>query len=124
MTTTDPHQPTLDTTQTRHHRRDRLAEMLPVLRAQLEEQRGFRAEQLAALDGPADIEETDPRRAVDAAIAEAARWALHEIEAALHRMDEGGYGICATCGEAIGLERLEVLPHTRFCPACQQPVSS
>ncbi|MBO0829783.1 MAG: TraR/DksA C4-type zinc finger protein, partial [Streptosporangiales bacterium] len=106
---------------TRRHRRDRLAEMLPELRAQLEEQRRFRAEQLAALDGHADgaADETDARRAVDAAIAEAARWALHEIEAALHRVDEGRYGVCVTCGEAIGLERLEVLPHTRYCPVCQ-----
>ncbi|HEX6445381.1 MAG TPA: TraR/DksA C4-type zinc finger protein [Streptosporangiales bacterium] len=123
MTKTDPHQPTLTTT-ARAHRRDRLAEMLPDLRAQLEEQRRFRTEQLAALDRRAESDETDARRAVDAAIAEAARWALHEIEAALHRMDEGGYGICTTCGEAIGLERLEVLPHTRFCPGCQQPAQS
>lgn len=128
MTRTDPHQPTLGTTGARVHRRDRLAEMLPGLRAQLEEQRRFRAEQLAALegrvDGPGDADETDARRAVDAAIAEAARWALHEIEAALHRMDDGDYGVCVACGEAIGLERLEVLPHARFCPACQQPASS
>lgn len=128
MTRTDPNQPTLDSTTTRIPRRDRLAEMLPELRAQLEEQRRFRAEQLAALEerryGHTGTDESDARRAVDAAIAEAARWALHEIEAALHRMDEGGYGICVACGDAIGLERLEVLPHTRFCPACQQPASS
>lgn len=121
MTKTDPHQPTLTTTAPPVHRRDRLAEMLPALRAQLEEQRRFRTEQLAGLTERAETDESDERRAVDAAIAEAARWALHEIEAALHRMDEGGYGICATCGEVIGLERLEVLPHARFCPTCQQP---
>jgi DnaK suppressor protein len=121
MTKTDPHRPTLATTAPRIHRRDRLAEMLPALRAQLEEQRRFRTEQLAGLAGRADTDRSDDRLAVDAAIAEAARWALHEIEAALHRMDDGGYGICATCGEVIGLQRLEVLPHTRFCPACQEP---
>lgn len=123
MTKTDPHRPTLGTTRTRAHRRNRLAEMLPHLRAQLEEQRRFRTEQLAALEEQATGDETDARRAVDAAIAEAARWALHEIEAALHRMDEGSYGVCVACGEAIGLERLEVLPHARFCPACQLPTS-
>lgn len=122
MTKTDPHRPTLGTGAS-GHRRDRLAGMLPGLRAQLEEQRRFRAEQLAGLEGATAPEETDARRAVDAAIAEAARWALHEIEAALHRMDEGTYGVCAACGDAIGLERLEVIPHTRFCPACQQPVA-
>lgn len=102
------------------HRRDRLSEMLPSLREQLEVQRTFRAEQLAELVAHAETSESRERREVDAALAEAARWALHETEAALTRIDEGHYGTCGDCAEPIALERLEVIPHARFCPACQQ----
>lgn len=42
---------------------------------------------------------------------------LEEVEAALVRVDEGAYGICDICGEAIVDERLEVRPTTRFCAA-------
>jgi RNA polymerase-binding transcription factor DksA len=35
-------------------------------------------------------------------------------------MDEGRYGVCTTCGDTIGLERLEILPATRLCLPCQR----
>lgn len=116
MTTTDRHSSGHATTQ----RRDRLAELLPSLREQLEAQHAFRKEQLAQLDFDAAVDESVERQQVDAAIAEAAVWALEETEAALRRLDQGGYGICETCGQPIPLERLEVIPHTRYCPTCQQ----
>lgn len=39
------------------------------------------------------------------------------IEAALARLDEGEYGYCVTCGEAIEAERLALSPATPFCIA-------
>ena len=39
------------------------------------------------------------------------------IEAALLRLDEGEYGYCVTCGEAIEAERLALNPATPFCIA-------
>lgn len=47
------------------------------------------------------------------------RLTLREIEAALARVESGTYGICEGCGETILAERLEVLPHTRYCVQCQ-----
>jgi RNA polymerase-binding transcription factor DksA len=35
-------------------------------------------------------------------------------------MDEGTYGRCERCGATIGTERLEVLPQTPICMACQR----
>src|SRR6185503_13948256 len=35
---------------------------------------------------------------------------LAQVEAALQRLDEGTYGICARCGQPIAEERLEALP--------------
>jgi RNA polymerase-binding transcription factor DksA len=40
---------------------------------------------------------------------------LGEIDAAFHRLDHGGYGVCQACGKRIAPERLEALPATRFC---------
>jgi RNA polymerase-binding protein DksA len=41
------------------------------------------------------------------------------VEAALHRLDEGRYGDCQDCGEAIALQRLQVQPAALRCAACQ-----
>jgi RNA polymerase-binding transcription factor DksA len=40
------------------------------------------------------------------------------IRAALARIDDGTYGSCATCGQAIGAERLAAIPSTALCRAC------
>lgn len=37
------------------------------------------------------------------------------IEAALRRLDEGEYGFCVTCGDAIEADRLVLDPATPFC---------
>ena len=40
---------------------------------------------------------------------------LNEIDAALARIDDGTFGTCSSCGEAIGTERLEALPWATLC---------
>lgn len=45
---------------------------------------------------------------------------VREVEAALRRMQDGEYGDCADCGEAIAPERLQVQPAARRCMACQR----
>ncbi len=42
-----------------------------------------------------------------------------DIEEALRRMKEGGYGFCETCGEKIVLARLQTQPTALRCLACQ-----
>lgn len=101
-------------------RAQRLAELLPSLRAQLEGQRTFRSEQLAELNAHPTPVASSERRQVDAALAQAARWALGETEAALSRIADGSFGTCEQCAQPIPLERLEVIPHTRYCATCQQ----
>jgi DnaK suppressor protein len=44
---------------------------------------------------------------------------MHQVEAALHRLDGGVYGDCADCGEAISLQRLLVQPAALRCAPCQ-----
>ena len=43
---------------------------------------------------------------------------LRNIEAALVRLEEGNYGVCASCGEAISPERLDAVPTTPLCRNC------
>ncbi len=44
--------------------------------------------------------------------------AIQDIRAALVKIDEGSYGNCSECGEAINPERLEALPETGHCVSC------
>ena len=45
---------------------------------------------------------------------------LRKAEKALERLNEGSYGICESCGAAIPVARLEVLPYTTVCVECAQ----
>lgn len=47
---------------------------------------------------------------------------LREIEAALHRMAVGTYGVCTLSGEPIGFERLKTRPWTRHALAAKEGV--
>jgi RNA polymerase-binding transcription factor DksA len=49
---------------------------------------------------------------------ERAKGKLKELEAALQRMEEGTYGVCEACGQAIEPERLAALPIATLCIAC------
>jgi len=44
---------------------------------------------------------------------------LRLVEEALTKIDEGTYGVCERCEEAIPVKRLELLPFTRYCVQCQ-----
>ena len=44
---------------------------------------------------------------------------LQDIEAALARIQDGGYGVCVDCGDAIAPERLEADPTPKRCIGCQ-----
>ncbi|MGW7414838.1 TraR/DksA family transcriptional regulator [Streptomyces sp. NPDC054863] len=52
--------------------------------------------------------------------AEAIGRTLKEIDEAFARIDGGTYGACLSCSKAVPVERLEILPHTRYCVACQR----
>lgn len=41
-----------------------------------------------------------------------------EIRAALQRIRDGEYGVCANCGEAIAPARLQALPTATLCINC------
>ena len=44
---------------------------------------------------------------------------LADVEHALHKFDEGTYGLCDNCGQPIDPERLEALPQASWCMNCK-----
>ncbi|HEX5905489.1 MAG TPA: TraR/DksA C4-type zinc finger protein [Propionibacteriaceae bacterium] len=98
------------------------ASQLPTLRAELDQQRRFRTEQLQdlALQAAEAVATADQNRLqVTRILTMAAEAALSEIDAALQRLEKSSYGICQRCAEPIPWARLEVLPMTRLCTPCQ-----
>lgn len=47
---------------------------------------------------------------------------LQDINAALERMDNDEYGVCASCGEEIAPRRMEVRPFSRYCIDCKTDI--
>ena len=48
------------------------------------------------------------------------RQILQMVEGALVSIREGSFGECISCGEEINPKRLEAVPWTRHCIACQE----
>lgn len=48
------------------------------------------------------------------------RHMLHQTELALKLLDDGGYGLCESCGQPIGKLRLQAFPRATMCVACKQ----
>jgi len=46
------------------------------------------------------------------------RQELEAIEHALNRLENGEYGYCEVCGQAIEPRRLEIMPETPLCRNC------
>ena len=48
---------------------------------------------------------------------------LGKVNRALERVEAGTYGICESCGNAIPVERLDVLPYSTLCVECASRIS-
>ncbi|MFJ5599947.1 TraR/DksA family transcriptional regulator [Micromonospora parva] len=93
---------------------------IELLRDSLEEQFQRNTDQLAELT----LRSRQPGRGgydhdALAALIASARQTVSDTAQALRRMAEGSYGTCERCTADIPLQRLEILPHARFCMPCQ-----
>ena len=52
------------------------------------------------------------------------RQMLDHTEAALRKIDNGTYGLCESCRQPIGKERIKALPFARYCIECQSKTES
>ena len=49
---------------------------------------------------------------------------LAEVRSALSRLDDETFGECQLCGKPIGEKRLEAVPWTAHCIACQEKIEN
>lgn len=75
---------------------------------ELDQQAIGRLSRQDALQQQAMAKAQDARRAAE----------LRRIAAALQRIDDGDYGWCAECGEAIAPKRIDIDPTADHCVAC------
>jgi RNA polymerase-binding protein DksA len=66
----------------------------------------------------ADSSQVTAERGEAEALATQLRETLADVERALHKLDDGTYGVCEVCGKPIGDARLEAMPTARRCMAC------
>jgi RNA polymerase-binding transcription factor DksA len=59
------------------------------------------------------------RREIDCATRELLVGRVNRLSAALDRLDDGRYGTCVECGEAISPARLHAVPEVQTCVRCQ-----
>jgi len=91
------------------------------VRASLETERTQLNAQLTELDGGAFDENFADSGQVAAeqgeahALASSLKDQLDAVEQALVKLDEGTYGLCERCQQAIPAARLEAVPASRFC---------
>ncbi len=45
---------------------------------------------------------------------------LGQLDTALAHIDDGTYGVCDSCGNPIGKNRLMAVPHATLCMSCKQ----
>jgi RNA polymerase-binding transcription factor len=74
----------------------------------------------AAGDDQADTGSKNFEREHELSIANNTRDMLVQTERALARIAAGTYGVCESCGEAIGKARLQVFPRATLCVSCKQ----
>ncbi len=69
---------------------------------------------------PADLGSSNFERDQEVALAQNAREMADQARLALHLFNEGNYGLCEVCGDAIGKGRLQVFPRATLCVTCKQ----
>jgi len=70
-------------------------------------------------DGFADAGAATAERTERLGLADSLAAQVAAIDVALKRVEDGTYGICASCGTAIAPARLEVRPASIYCVDCK-----
>jgi RNA polymerase-binding protein DksA len=67
---------------------------------------------------PADLGTEEFEEELTLTLVEREEQLLAEINDALDRIEQGTYGRCENCHREISRERLDALPHARYCIRC------
>lgn len=84
------------------------------------EEEGLKAlEQEVSVDHMADFGSDSYEQETTLQLIETNSLSLRDVDNALKRIEQGTYGLCEDCESLIPSARLTVLPHARYCIACQ-----
>ena len=70
-------------------------------------------------EGFADAAAITSERTEVLGLVETLKHQLDDVNAALVAVDDGGYGVCASCGKEIGAARMEIRPASLLCVDCK-----
>jgi len=95
------------------------------LRTNIDQAESEIAERLTDAVGGAGDDQADAgaktfQREYDLSLTQNARDLLDLSRSALARIDDGTYGVCASCGQPIGKARLQAFPRATLCVKCKQ----
>ncbi|OQX29764.1 MAG: conjugal transfer protein TraR [Spirochaeta sp. LUC14_002_19_P3] len=97
-----------------------LTSRMEVIEALIAENNDFRsAVEDSGVKDLADIAANDIDARTLEAVGAKDRNRLLSIDAALARLENGRFGLCAGCGTRISQERLEAIPYAVMCIDCQ-----
>ena len=99
-----------------------LAQREAELRAILHASLAANSEPHGGRDGVTDFKDIAAEQSRDVVDQVQADHAAHELEQVLvaqQRVEDGSYGQCLDCGEAIDERRLTALPAAAYCVTCQ-----
>jgi DnaK suppressor protein len=88
----------------------------------------LRADKSTALEDDDGVEdsgemsELDLNRSTALELADRQTHLIEEIDAALQRIEDGTYGLCARCGKPLDEERLKAMPTAKYDAACQAAI--
>lgn len=68
---------------------------------------------------PTDRASLESDRNFELRIRDRERMLINKIRQALERIDDGSFGLCESCDEPIGAERLRARPVTTLCIDCK-----
>jgi DnaK suppressor protein len=105
--------------------RDQLAAEAAALRSEIDRAEADIAFRLGDAAGDAGEDQADVgaktfEREHELALTHNARELLAQTERAIARIESGTYGVCESCGNAIGKARLQAFPRATLCVACKQ----
>lgn len=66
----------------------------------------------------------ETERSFELRIKDRERKLIGKVQEALKKIGDGTYGICVSCGEAIGVKRLQARPVTDLCINCKSEMEA
>lgn len=101
-----------------------LEKLKTVLERQLQDLQNDFGKEMQSMGSPAlaDINDQatlESERSFELRIKDRERKLIGKVQEALKKIGDGSYGICESCGESIGVKRLQARPVTSYCINCK-----